>query len=421
MARKLSKALARIDALTLRRIARGTYKARLRSLHDGAGLYIRLRPGGGSWVFRYQIDSALHSMGLGSVAQLGAPEARAMAADFRSALAAGNDPMHERNKERRSQRDEARAGRATFRDIAERVLVAYESSTRNPKTRRSWRQVIEDYAFPVLGAKLIDDIERADILEVLRPIWGSKVDTSRKVRRRIEHIIDEAITMGASSRPNPARWAELKRPLAAFTAEKPPGHHKALPWRQVPSLMKRLQVNHSLSSSALRLAILSACRTGEVLGARYEEFQHGVWTVPATRMKGEVGRRRAHRVPISSGIAAVVKDLEFGKQRSSLLFAGRSPNEPLSNMSMLQLLRGMKVDCTVHGFRSSFRDFAAEHNFPREVAEAALAHVVAGTEGAYLRSDVLEARKALMQAWSDFCLGTAAPAARRKPATPPKS
>ena len=130
--------------------------------------------------------------------------------------------------------------------------------------------------------------------------------------------------MGLPDRANVARWADLKRPLAAFTAEKPPGHHKALPWRQVPALMKRLQANQSLSSSALRLAILSACRTGEVLGARYEEFQHGVWTVPATRMKGEVGRRRAHRVPISSGIAAIVKDLEFGKRRSPLLFAGRS-------------------------------------------------------------------------------------------------
>src|SRR5260370_3782908 len=163
MARKLLKSVARIDALTLRRIARGTYKGTRRNLHDGAGLYIRLRPGGGSWIFRYQIDSALHSMGLGSVAQLGAPEERAMAADFRSALAAGNDPMHERNKERRSQRNEARAGRATFRDVAERVLVAYESSTRNVKTRRSWRPAIEDYAFPAPGPKLIHDLQPAHI------------------------------------------------------------------------------------------------------------------------------------------------------------------------------------------------------------------------------------------------------------------
>jgi integrase len=408
--RKILKTLHRIDPLTLRRIGEGKYRARQRALHDGGGLYLRLRPGGGSWAFRYERDGAKVWMGLGSLQQVDAPTAREQARQFRQSLGLGEHPLYERREERRQQRAERQAASATFKAVAEQVLIAFERSTLHEKTRRSWRQVIETYALPTLGAKLIDDIERADVLEVLRPIWGSKVDTSRKLRRRIEHIFDEAITMGLSNRPNPARWAELKRPLAAFTAEKPPGHHRALPWRQVPALMKRLAANGSLSAAALRLTILAATRTGETLGARFIDFAHGRWTIPGDRMKGG----KEHRVPVTTGIEALLADLDYGRKLSPLLFANPSTGEALSNMAMLTLLKGMGIDATVHGFRSSFRDWAADHAYPREVAEAALAHVVPGVEGAYLRSDVFARRKEMMEAWSDFCLGRTGTAGQLK-------
>lgn len=216
--------------------------------------------------------------------------------------------------------------------------------------------------------------------------------------------------MGLSKKANPARYHDLKRPLAAFTAEKPPGHHKALPWRQVPALMKRLAANGSLSAAALRLTILAATRTSETLGARYAEFSHGRWTIPGERVKTV----KEHKVPISSGIESVLADVEYGRKISPLLFANPSTGEALSNMAMLTLLKGLGVDATVHGFRSSFRDWAADHAYPREVAEAALAHVVPGVEGAYLRSDVFARRKEMMEAWSTFCLGAAGAAGQPK-------
>lgn len=413
--RTILKTLHRIDPLTLRRIGEGKYRRRQRALHDGGGLYLRLRPGGGSWAFRYERDGAKVWMGLGSLQQIDAATAREQARQFRVTLGLGQHPLHERREERRRQRAERQAAGATFKQVAEQVLADFEKSTRHAKTRRSWRQVLETYAYPVLGNMAITDIERGDVLKVLRPIWATMSDTSRRVRRRIEHVIDEARTLGLSDRPNPARFAELKSSLSAFVSERPRRGHTALPWREVPALMKRLEANGSLSATALRLTILAVTRTNETLGGRFPEFSHGRWTIPAERMKGENGKRRAHRVPLSSGIEGVLADLEYGRKISPLLFINPSTGEPLSNMAMLTLLKGLGIDATVHGMRSSFRDWAGESGYPREIAEAALAHVVPGTEGAYFRSDLFEQRRAMMQAWSDFCLGTAGVSGRRKP------
>jgi integrase len=301
------------------------------------------------------------------------------------------------------QRAERTAAGATFKQVADQVLTAFEESNRHAKTRRSWRQVLETYAYPTLGSKLIDDIERGDVLAVLRPVWGTMADTSRRLRRRIEHVFDEAISLGFTQKSNPARYADLKHGLAAFDTKRPRRNHAALPWRRVPTLMRRLQVNHTLSSYALQLTILAVTRTGETLGAAFAEFNHGRWTVPAERTK----TGKLHRVPITTGIERVLADLDHGRKLSPLLFTNPSTGEPLSNMAMLMLLKGMGYTETVHGFRSSFRDWAGEHGYPREIAEAALAHVVPGTEGAYFRSDLFEQRRAMMEAWSAFCLGTA--------------
>lgn len=407
--RKILKTLHRIDPLTVRRIGDGKYKPRQRALHDGGGLYLRLRPGGGSWAFRYERDGKPVWMGLGGVQQVDAPTAREQARQFRQSLGLGQHPLHERREERRQQRAERKAAGTTFRVMSEQVLAAFEQSNRHPKTIRSWRQVLTDYAYPAFGSKLLDDIERGDVLAVLRPIW-KMADTPRRLRRRIEAVFDEAIALQLTQKSNPARWADLKHGLAAFEVKRPRKNHAALPWRQVPALMKKLVTNGSLSATALRLTILAVTRTGETLGGRYTEFGHGRWTIPAERTK----TGKVHRVPITTGIEAVLADLDYGRKLSQLLFANPTSGEALSNMAMLMLLKGMGYTETVHGFRSSFRDWCADHGYPRELAEAALAHVVPGVEGAYFRSDLFAARAEMMQAWSDFCLG----AGRAKPSKP---
>jgi len=262
----------------------------------------------------------------------------------------------------------------------------------------------------VLGDRALDDIGTSEVLDVLRPIWGTKHETARKVRFRLEYLFDEARHKRLMTRDNPSRMNDLKRPLARITVNGNRNHHKALPWRDVPALMKRLRQDHDLSSYALRLTILSALRTSESLGGRFDEFDNGAWSIPRNRMK----TRKPHRVPITTGIAEIVNEL-LPLRRGALLFPSNRSTVPLSVMSMPMKLRGLGYDCTVHGFRSSFRDFAAENNFPREIAEAALAHVVPGVEGAYFRSDVFDQRRDLMQAWSDFCLGvTSAEVTKRR-------
>ena len=399
--RKQSKALARIDALTLRRALDGKLNSTKR-LHDGGGLYLRVAPGSCSWILRYQTQKRIRTMGLGSLSSVPAPEARELARRYREAKAQGGDPMIDRRREQRLAAAAAVAERAkatTFKSFADPILDSFEQADLNRKHSRQWKQCIVAYVYPVLGNMTLDEIEPSHILQVLQPIWGEKAATARRVRQRLEYLFDEARLLKLTDRPNPARMADLRRSLARYAVARERRHHPALAWRKVPALMKRLRRDNDLSSLALQLVILSACRTGEVLGACFPEFENGTWMIPASRMKGENGRRRAHRVPITTGIAAIVKGLGQVK-RSDLLFPGRRSSEPLSNMSMLMKLRRLDVAATVHGFRSSFRDWCAETGQPREIAEAALAHVVPGVEGSYFRSDLFELRITVMESWN---------------------
>lgn len=393
MGLNLDKSLARINALTLGRIAKGNFQTNKRKLHDGGGLYIVFKPSGGSWCFKYQIARQVREMGLGSVAQVPAPQARELARIYRAMVKQGQDPLHHRTLERRERRAEERAARLTFREVADQVLADLENSSRAAKTKASWRQVLTAHAYPSLGSKALDDITNADIIDLLRPLWGSRRDAAQKTRIQIERVFDEAILRKLTTKANPARLVDLKAALAPFATSGPKNHHAAMPWRDVPALMTKLAADPNLSAAALRLTILSACRTREVLGARFDEFVDGIWSIPPSRMK--TGQQ--HRVPISSGIAALI-DEQRARQDGPLVV-------PLSPMAMSMRLKKMGITATVHGFRSSFRDFAAEHAFPREIAEMSLAHRVGNSvEQSYFRSDILDQRRALMQRWSDFCL-----------------
>jgi integrase len=260
---------------------------------------------------------------------------------------------------------------------------------------------LETYCAP-MWAKPVADIAMADVLEVLQPLWRSRPETASRLRGRIEAVLDAAKAQGFRQGENPARWRGHLDKLLPKRQKLTRGHHAAMPYREVPAFMARLRERESISSLALEFAILTAARTGEVLGARWQEIDLAakVWTVPATRMKAG----KEHRVPLSSRALAILERLAKAKT-GEFVFPGQKPGHPLSTMALEMVLRRMKIKgATVHGFRSTFRDWSGdETHFPRELAEAALAHVAGdSTERAYRRGDALEKRRALMNAWAQY-------------------
>lgn len=258
--RQQSKALARISALKLQRALKGKLSPEIK--HDGGGLYLRILPSSASWIFRYQRDNVPHSMGLGTLMEVGGPEARELARQHRSALAAGLDPLLERQRERRVvevAEVEERAKLTTFKSFADPILAQLDQSQLNKKHKANWRQSIVTYCYPVIGDLALDDIEARHVLDILKPIWGTKIPTARRVRQRLEQLLDDAALHKLRSKPNPARLPDLKRALCRYSTERVRGHHAALPWREVPALMTRLRKDGDVSSHALMLTVLSAC------------------------------------------------------------------------------------------------------------------------------------------------------------------
>jgi integrase len=374
---------------------------------DGAGLYLQVTATGRSWIFRYPLAGRRREMGLGSLDNVGLAAARQAAQDARSVLAGGQDPIEARKASRAAQRS-AEAQAVTFEEAAEAYIAANEAAWRNPKHRAQWRATLKAYAFPVLGKLAVGAIDTGLVLKVLEPIWQKKPETASRVRGRIETVLAAATARGQRTGPNPAQWRNhLDQLLPARSKVRRVRHQPALPYPQVPALMKQLAGlnRQSVSVSALRFCILTAARTGEVIGMQWPEVDRKarLWTVPGERMKAG----REHRVPLSPAAAAIVE--RMAKVRvSAYVFPGWREKQPLSDMAMLECLRGLRPGFTVHGFRSSFRDWAAERtSFPNIVAEAALAHVVADkTEAAYRRGELLDKRRKLMDAWARFCTGT---------------
>ncbi len=367
---------------------------------DGAGLYLIVSASGArKWVFRFTFAGKVRNAGLGSADAVSLAQARQMALEGRQMVAAGKNPIDEKREAKK-----AEAGKPTFGDVADALIAAKEAEWRNEKHKAQWRMTLDVYAAP-LRSRPVDEIDTEAVLDILQPIWLEKPETASRLRGRIETVLDAARAKGHIPRneANPARWRGHLDKLLAKRPKLSRGHHAALPYDDVPAFMASLHEREALAALALELAILTACRTSEVLAAEWSEFdlEKKIWTVPASRMKAG----RPHRVPLSSRAFAIVEKLAEART-GKFVFPGQRPNRPLSGMAMTMVLRRMKIEgATVHGFRSAFRDWAGnETHFAREIAEAALAHVIGDkAEQAYRRSDALEKRRALMEAWAQFC------------------
>lgn len=368
---------------------------------DGNRLYLRIAPGGSKqWVLVYRTDGRWREMGLGGLDDVSLKQARELADGHRFSLSQGGDPIAERRA--------ARSKVPTFGDLADEIVASLSAGFRNDKHIAQWKSTLRTYAGP-LRSLSVDAITTEDVLRVLRPIWVEKRETASRLRGRIEKILDGATAKGYRRDANPARWKGHLETLLPKQEKVARGHHAAMPFALVPDFLDRIGKVSGTSARALEFTILTAARTGETLGAVWSEFDIDtkVWTIPASRMKAG----REHRVPLSDRVVEILGHLraegEFGAD--NFVFAGARPGKALSNMALAMSLRRLEIkpEPTVHGFRSSFRDWAGEAtSFPREVAEASLAHVVGdATERAYRRGDALEKRRALMEAWSDYCLG----------------
>ena len=384
--------LHRLTARAVATLAKGGRHA------DGGGLYLKIDAGGAKrWTFMWMRAGRQREAGLGSVNAVPLAKARDIAASFRAALAEGRDPIEARQAAR-TERD----GRKTFGDVGNAFLEAKTEGLRNAKHRAQWRRTLETYARPI-WARPVDEIDTAAILEILKPLWQSKPEQASRVRARIENVLDAARVQRLRSGDNPARWKGNLDKLLPSAKKLSKGHHAAMPYRDVPSFVSRLREGEAISALALEFLILTAARTSEVLGAQLSEIDSAkkVWTVPAARMKA----KREHRVPLSPRAVEIIE--RIAEIRSGdFIFPGQRLDRPLSNMALEMVLRRMKVtDATVHGFRSTFRDWCGEEtHFPREIAEAALAHAVGNAaEQAYRRGDALEKRRVLMDDWAAFC------------------
>lgn len=365
---------------------------------DGRGLYLVVsETGARKWVFRFIFGSRVTEMGLGNAA-VSLAQAREKAAEARKLVAAGVNPIEARRAANRMA-----AGKPTFGEMADAFLEAKSSEWRNDKHRAQWKMTLEEYAKP-LRALPVDRVDTEAVLGVLQPIWQAKPETAARLRGRIETVLDAARAKGHIPRneANPARWRGHLDKLLPKRQKLSRGHHAALPYSGVPEFIGKLREREAIAALALEFTILTAARSGEALGARWSEidFDAKVWTVPAARMKAG----REHRVPLSSPALAILGKLSEANS-GDFVFPGQRPEKALSGMAMEMMLRRMKINVTVHGFRSSFRDWAGETtSFPREIAEAALAHVAGdATERAYRRGDALEKRRGLMEAWAEFC------------------
>lgn len=394
MARQLHKFAARtVEALT----KPGRHS-------DGGGLYLKVRPDGRrGWIFMYRRQGRLREMGLGPFLPVSVEkgrrydyvtlaEARVKAAKAREALSEGIDPMITREPE----------DVPTFGKFADALIDEIASGFRNEKHIAQWKMTLGDAYCRNLRNKRLDEVTTEDVLSVLRPIWQSRQETASRLRGRIERVLDAAKAKGHRTGENPARWRGHLDTLLAKRQKLQRGHHAAMPYREVSAFMAKLAERDAMAAQALRFLILTAARTGEVLEATWDEIDltEKVWTVAAHRMKAG----RQHRVPLSDEALAIVKSLSANRV-STYVFPGQKRDRPLSNMAFALLMRRMKIkSVTAHGFRSAFRDWAAEEtHHAREVAEAALAHVVGdATERAYRRGDALNKRRKLMADWSAY-------------------
>lgn len=367
-----------------------------------AGLALQVLPTGGrSWVLRVTIGNKRRNMGLGGYPDVTLARAREKARDARELIENGKDPIAARAEAKRSLKA-ADAFTITFSEAAKSYIGAHEASWRNDKHRQQWRNSLEAYANPVIGKLPVREIDRANVLKILDPIWQTKTETAKRVRGRIEQVLDWATVRGYREGLNPARWRgwlehELSKPSKVAKVK----HHTALDWREIGAFMVRLRKAEGMGARALEFAILTACRSGEVRGALWAEIDldAAIWTIPADRMKAS----KEHSVPLSDAAVALLKALPRMAGTDYVFPAPRGGQ--LSDMTLSAVLRRMNLDAVPHGFRSTFREWAGESSgHPREVIEHALAHQLADkAEAAYQRGSLFPKRVKLMQDWANFC------------------
>ena len=365
---------------------------------DGGGLYLVVAPTGSrKWVYRFSWNGRVTETGLGSAHDVTLAEARDAAAEKRKMVKAGVNPVQ-------ANRDAAKLSLSipTFGQAADAYVAAKQSEWRNEKHAAQWAMTLTRYADGLRGLP-VDQVDTAAVLSVLQPIWQDKPETASRLRGRIEHVLDAAKANGHREGENPARWRGHLDKLLPKRQKLARGHFDAMAYADVPAFMERLREREGMAALALEFTILTAARSGETYGARWSEIdlQAALWTIPAERTKAG----RVHRVPLSTAAMAILERLAEGRT-GDLVFPGAKAGSKLSVMAMEMLLRRMNVSgATVHGFRSSFRDWAGnETSFAREVAEAALSHVIGDkAEQAYRRGDALEKRRALMEAWANYC------------------
>jgi integrase len=391
--------MAGIEKLTVSKVTRITKPGRY---GDGKGLYLQISKRlSKSWVFRYERDGVEHSIGLGPFHTVGLAEAREEARKARALLIRGFDPLQAKRDDI-AQRGELKATHKTFDECVMEYIASHQDAWKNDKHMKQWESSLRTYASPHFGKLPVCQIDTPLVLNVLKPIWTTKTATASRLRERIERVLSFATTSGYREGENAARWhGHLAELLPKPSRVRRVRHYPAMPYSDIGEFCRSLGNEKGIAARALEMTILSACRTAEVLHARWDEidFAQGVWIIPGERMKSG----REHRVPL---IADMVKILQPLKGLDAVfVFPGTKMGKPLSDTAMLAVLHRMRRDVTVHGFRSTFRVWAAEMTtFPREMAELALAHKVGtAVEEAYLRSDLFERRRSLMRDWAAWC------------------
>jgi len=382
---------------------------------DGAGLYLSVGPTGAkSWLFRFMLNGKAREMGLGPVHTIGLGEARERAKDARKLRLDGIDPLDARKAERTRKAAEAAAKAAalvSFKIAAKGYIEVNKAAWRNEKHAWQWTATLEAHVYPVIGDVAVSEVNTGHITRILTPIWGTKAETAARVRGRIETVLEYAKAHGWRDGENPARWkGHLQNILPARAKVSKVEHHPALPWAEIAPFMAATEKQDGVPALAMLFTILTAARTGEVIGATWGEVDRkaSVWTVPADRMKAG----QEHRVPLAPAALAVlqrVAEMRQSEDPTLPIFPGGKNGKGgggMSNMAMLAVLRRIgRSDLTVHGFRSTFRDWASEATkFEHAVVEKALAHTIESkVEAAYRRGDLLEKRRELMKAWARFC------------------
>lgn len=398
MPRTVSK---RLNALAI------TNANREGNLHDGGGLYLRVRADGSkSWAFRYTLAGRKHWMSLGPLRDVSLAEAREQARQLRNQVRDGYDPLALR---RERQHLAAEQTARTFDAVAAAYIEAHKAEWKNAKHRQQWENTLATYATPIIGKRPVSEISLLDVRRVLDPIWTQKPETASRLRGRVEAVLAYATVHGWRSGDNPARWQGfLDQIYAPKTKVRAVKHHAALDYHEMPAFMAELREREAVSARCLEFAILTATRSNEARGARWDEIDldSALWLIPEQRMKA----KKEHRVPLAPRAVEVLREMaERSARRDGLIFPGGAPGKPMTDVALAKALAVLRPGFTPHGMRSSFREWAAEMtSFPREIAEVALAHINKDrTEAAYQRGDLLAKRRQLMEAWANYCAGLA--------------